>query len=86
MAIWIFVKARKFCFEANFDVRFFRLNFEFSIWGKTLFQKQIQIRKLKKRTDEVKDSQKEFENSLRETVKSMSFADLGKQLKKMMQN
>jgi hypothetical protein len=41
-----------------------------------------QIRKLKKQTDQVKDSQKEFENSLRETVKSMSFADLGKQLKK----
>lgn len=40
-----------------------------------------EIRRLKKRTDEVKDSQKQFENSLRETVRSMSFADLGKQLK-----
>ena len=41
-----------------------------------------QLRKLKKETDGMKDAQKEFENSLRETVRSMSFSDLGKQLKK----
>ena len=41
-----------------------------------------QLRKLKKQTDSVKESQKEYEESLRQTVKEMSFRDLGKQLKK----
>jgi hypothetical protein len=41
-----------------------------------------QLRKLKKQTEEVKGAQRRYEESLRETVKEMSFADLGRQLKK----
>ena len=40
-----------------------------------------QLRQLKKQTDTVKDAQKDYENSLKESVRAMSFADLGKQLK-----
>ena len=40
-----------------------------------------QLRKLKKETEGVKEEQKKLENSLKETVRSMDWSDLGKQLK-----
>ena len=41
-----------------------------------------QVRKLRKETDKLRKEQEKYEKSLRQTVKEMSFADLGKQLRK----